>query len=224
MGQVVAGILPLTIGIALSPEVILLVIVILSADDPGTKGFLFVAGWLLGLAAVAGLLLYIFEIRGFLPEDPKQGVFFVRLVAGLILLYISYTLARQAPRAGEVPAMPKQAQISLPVKRYKALGYGMLRAIMGLRTVVLTLSAVVIVSRAPISTRDAAIALALFVLVSSMLVLAPLVLHLVRGDKASANLSFWKNWAIANNATVTAVLLFILGIVQFANGIGGLVS
>ena len=224
MGEVVAGILPLTIGIALSPEAILLVIVILSADHPGTKGFLFITGWLLGLAALAALLFYIFGTRGALPEDPKKGIFVVRLVAGLLLLYMSYRFARQAPRAGEIPAMPKRARIRLPVNHFKALWYGFLRALVGLRTIVLTLSAVVIVSRAPISTRDAAIALGVFVIFSSVLVLAPLVLHFLRGDKASTPLSFWKDWATANNTTVMAVLLFVLGIVQVASGIGGLLT
>ena len=197
MGDVIAGLMPLTIGIAISPEAILLVILILSSDHPRTKGFLFISGWLLGLAALAALLFYIFDIRGALPEDPKKGISVVRLVAGILLLYMSYRYVRQAPRAGEVPAMPKRARVRLPVNHFKALWYGFLRALVGLRTIVLTLAAVVIVSKASLSTRDAAISLGVFVVLAIMLVLAPVILYLLRGDKASEALTFWKDWAIA---------------------------
>ena len=64
--------------------------------------------------------------------------------------------------------------------------------------------------------------LAVFVLVGSVGVLAPLVLYLVAGQRAAATLDSWKAWAAGHNAAVMAVLFLVFGLKLVGDGIAGL--
>jgi hypothetical protein len=61
--------------------------------------------------------------------------------------------------------------------------------------------------------------MAVFVLIGSVGVLAPLIVYLVAGKCAASTLDTWKTWAADHNAAVMAVLFLVFGSKLVADGI-----
>jgi hypothetical protein len=66
--------------------------------------------------------------------------------------------------------------------------------------------------------------LAVFVLLARISVAAPVLYYLIAGQSAEKMLNDWKAWLTANNATVTFVLLLVLGVKLVGDGLGGLIG
>ena len=92
------------------------------------------------------------------------------------------------------------------------------------KNLILTIGAATTVAQAGLSTGDAVVVLAVFVAVASLSILAPVVIDFAAGDRAQRVLDTWKVWLEENNATVMAVLLFVIGIDLFAKGLGPVTS
>jgi hypothetical protein len=79
-------------------------------------------------------------------------------------------------------------------------------------------------SEAALDGSQTAIAVIFFVVLGSLTILVPVAYSLLGGDSARATLDGWKDWLGQNNATVMAVLLFIIGMVLFGKGVGALIG
>jgi hypothetical protein len=83
----------------------------------------------------------------------------------------------------------------------------------------LTIAAAASIAAAGLAGGAQAVVLAVFVLVGSLGVLAPLAVDLVAGDRAARTLDTWKTWAANHNAAVMAVLFVIFGFKLVGDGI-----
>jgi hypothetical protein len=100
-----------------------------------------------------------------------------------------------------------------------ALGLGALLSAVNPENGGLTIAAAATIAAAGLAGGSQAVVLAVFVLVGSVGVLAPLVLYLVAGQRAAATLDSWKPWAAGHNAAVMAVLLLVFGLKLVGDGI-----
>ena len=66
--------------------------------------------------------------------------------------------------------------------------------------------------------------LAVFVIIASLGVLAPLVAYLIMDERAKRILGSWRDWAVQHNVAVMAVLFFVLGLKLIGNVISILSS
>ena len=64
--------------------------------------------------------------------------------------------------------------------------------------------------------------LAVFVVVGTVTVAAPLVVYLALGSKADSTLNGWREWLAANNAAIMLVVFLVFGFVLIGQGIAGL--
>jgi threonine/homoserine/homoserine lactone efflux protein len=83
----------------------------------------------------------------------------------------------------------------------------------------LTIAAAATIAGAGLSGGEQAVVLAVFVLIGSVGVLAPLVVYLFAGAGAARTLDSWKTWAATNNAAVLAVLFLVFGFKLVGDGI-----
>ena len=102
----------------------------------------------------------------------------------------------------------------------KAVGLAVVLSVVNPKNLVLTVAAAAAVAQAGATGGDAVIALAVFVLIASISIAAPVVVVLVAGDRAEHVLEGWRAWLEQNNATVMAVVLLVMGVVVFAKGLG----
>ncbi|MGW8477869.1 GAP family protein [Streptomyces sp. NPDC055898] len=79
-------------------------------------------------------------------------------------------------------------------------------------------------SAAGISVPQQIGALAVFVCIASLGVIAPLTVHLFMGERARSILGTWRNRAARHNVAVMAVLFFVLGLKLLGDGVSILVT
>ena len=104
------------------------------------------------------------------------------------------------------------------------MGLSALLAGLNPKNLALALAAALSIAQAGLSGAQPWIALAVFVLLASVSVAAPVLYYLIAGQSAEEMLNTWKAWLAANNATVMFVLLLVLGVKLVGDGLGGLVG
>jgi hypothetical protein len=215
--------LPLAIGIAISPVPIIAVILMLITPKARSNGLAFLAGWVLGLAVVGGIILIIANTAGIAESSgPSKTVSAIKLVLGLLLLLAAFRQWRKRPKAGEEAPLPKWMKALDGFTPGKALAAGALLSGVNPKNLILNATAAAGIAQAGLSGAQQAVALIVLVAVGSLGIIAPVGVYLGMGDKAGHVLDGWKTWLAANNATVMVVLFLVFGVSLVGKGIGGL--
>jgi threonine/homoserine/homoserine lactone efflux protein len=221
MGPVIADILPLAIGVALSPIPIIAVILMLFSRNARSTSLGFLAGWFLGVTVVATAVVFIAnpaqQATG--GEDSPMSAI-VHILLGILLLVAAYRNWKKRTRPGEQVEMPKWMSSIDSMSAGKAVGLGALLSGVNPKNLALIVAAGVVIAAAGLTTSQTIIALVIFIILSCLSVAAPVVAYLVLGDKAQPMLDNWKAWLTQNNATIMTILLLVFGVVVFSKGLG----
>jgi hypothetical protein len=216
--------LPVAVGIAISPVPIAAVILMLFSAKARPNGLAFVAGWIAGLAVVGGLLLALGGSTAGSTDSPSTAVLVVKAVLGALLLWEAALEWRQRPGEGDQPQEPKWMTSIDAFTAWKSFGLAALLSGVNPKNLALNAAGVMVIAQAQMNSSDTWIAFAVFVLIASTTVLAPVVYYLIAGEKAEASLESMKTWLILNNAAVMSVLLLVFGVKLLASGLQGLLS
>jgi hypothetical protein len=223
MGAVIGDILPLALGIAISPiPIIAAILMLLSPKARGTSvGFLL--GWLLGIVVAISVFTALSSV---LPaDDPdaaKPIAGWIGIVLGVLVLLLALKQWRGRPRPGEEAALPAWMSAIDTMTVGRALILGFLLAAVNPKNLLMAAGAGVIVGAAGLSGGDIVIAIAVFVLIAASSVAVPVLGYLLAASKIAAPLDRLRVWLVQNNATVMAVLLLVIGVVMVGKGIGKL--
>jgi hypothetical protein len=87
------------------------------------------------------------------------------------------------------------------------------------KNLILTVGSAAGLAQLGLSTSDAVVAIAVFVLLASVSIAAPVLYALVGGDRARASLDSAKVWLGAHNAAVMAALFLVFGVDLIAKGL-----
>ena len=223
MGNTIGEILPPAIGVAISPVPIIAVILMLFTKRPKSISLAFLGGWILGLAVVSGIVVAVAQPQSFDPDSgPSTAAAIVRLVLGVLLLWLALRQWRSRPKPGEEAHIPAWLGALDSFTPAKSLGLGALLSGINPKNLALTLSAAMAIVQGELSGAGTAVAIVVFIIIASISVAAPIAIYLAMGDKASRTLDGWKAWLTANNHTLTFVLLLVFAVVLLGNGISGL--
>jgi hypothetical protein len=130
---------------------------------------------------------------------------------------------RKRPTAGAKAEAPHWMSSLETLGPGKALGLGVLLSGLNVKNIMLTLAALLTLGEATLSGTQTLTALSVFIALGSITVLAPVVVNLLLGERAAQPLGTSKAWLEANNATVMAVLLLVLGAVAVGKGLATLI-
>lgn len=108
------------------------------------------------------------------------------------------------------------------VQAGKSLGFAVVLSGINPKNLALTIAAVTSIAQTGISGVEAVGALAVFNLIGSLSILAPVGIYFALGAKSAVILDELKTWMAANNAAIMAVLLLVLGTKLIGDAIGGL--
>jgi hypothetical protein len=146
----------------------------------------------------------------------------IKVALGLLLVGLAVREFRKRPRPGQQPRLPGWMQAIDSTTAPKALGIAFLLSA-NPKNLSLTVAAAVSVAQQGLSTSSAAFVLALFVVLASLSIAVPVALLYVFGGASAARaLDGLRAWLDANNATVMAVLLVVIGVVLLGKGLSGL--
>jgi threonine/homoserine/homoserine lactone efflux protein len=221
MGQAIGQILPLAVGVAISPIPIIAVVLMLVTPRARANGPAFVAGWLVGLAVVGAIVLVVAPGTSSDSGGPATWVNVLKLVLGLGLLLLAAKQWRGRPHGDEEPPVPKWMGAIDGFAAPKAFGAGALLSGLNPKNLLLAVAAATTIAQTEISGTDQAIAYLVFALIGTAGVAAPVVIFFAMGDRAPALLERLKGWMAHNNGVIMAVLLLVIGAKLLGEAIAG---
>ena len=224
MGGAIGEMLPLAIGIAISPLAIVAVILILTTPKARTNGPAFLGGWLLGLAVVGGVALVVTDAAGSADTSgPRTIVAVLQIVLGAVLLVLAWRRFRTRPRPGEEAPLPKWMAALDRFTPGRSLAVAALFGGIKPKNLILTAAAAAGIAQSGLGGAQQLVVLLLLILVASIAIIAPVAVYFLMGpEKAARVLDGWKTWLQANNSTVMIVLFVVFGVMLLGKGIGGL--
>ncbi|WP_181807063.1 GAP family protein [Streptomyces shenzhenensis] len=220
MGHAVGDVLGLAAGVAVSPLPIVAIILVLTTPQGRLGGLLFALGWVLGLAALGAIMLAVGGTGGASAhKQPATWVGALKLALGALLALFGARQWRRRPKDASQAQLPKWMAAIDRFTPGKVLGLGLLLSAGNLKNAPLTIAAAASISSAGIPVTQQTGALAIFLAIASLGVLAPLAVYLVLGERARTILADWREWAARNNVAVMAVLFFVLGLKLLGDGV-----
>lgn len=225
MGPAIGDILPLAVGVAISPVPIIAIVLILGTPRARSNGPAFAVGWLAGLSIAGGIFLAVASGRAQEDGDgPETWVSVVKLIFGVLFVLLAGRIWHGRPRAGQEAEMPKWMRAIDRFTAVRSLVFGVILSALNPKNLALTIAAAAAIAETGVSDGESIVVLAVFILIGSLTILAPVVLYLAMGARAASILTGLKTWMAAHNAAIMTVLLLVLGAKLIGDAIGGLYS
>jgi threonine/homoserine/homoserine lactone efflux protein len=222
MRQAIGQILPMAIAAGISPIPIIGVVLMLVTPRARTNGPAFVVGWVVGLTAVGVVGLIVANAAGASTQGSSaDGTNTFQIVLGALLIVFALRQWRKRPKAGVEPPMPKWMDAVDHFTPVKSAGLGIALSAVNPKNLLLALSAAATIASTELSGADQAIAYAVFALIATIGVGAPVVIFFTMGDRAASLLDDLKQWLAQSNAAIMAVIFLVIGVKILGQGIAG---
>lgn len=218
VAQAVGAVLGNAAGVAISPVPVIALILMLFSRAAARNSLAFLLGWLVGLSAAVLVVLAIGVDSPSGGESGAGGV--LQVVVGVLFLGLALRQWRSRPAPGEEAEVPAWMAAVDEFTAVKSLGTGLLLTLANPKNLGLAVAAAASISGAGLGAGSELVAAAVYVLVSSVTVVLPVLAYLVAGDRATPALTSTKEWLTANNATVMTVLFAVLGAKVLGDGLG----
>ncbi len=209
--------LALAVALALQPWSIIASVVLVTSTNGRRKAACFVLGWTAALCVVA------FGTAALAPATAPTSatsrlLSWVDLVAGLLLGLWAVALLRRSPARGpgHTPGWMRRVDTMSPLA---ALVLGAF-----LPNYVLVVAAVSGMVESGRSSTSLVVAAAVFVLVASLGVAAPLLVIVLRGPSGPEICARWRTWLTVNGGLVMLCLLGMVSLWLMAKGLKGLLT
>jgi hypothetical protein len=171
-------VLPLAVGVAISPVPIIAVVLMLVTTRARVNGSAYVAGWLLGLGVVGAVVLLVASSAEATSHgEPATWVSVLELVFGALLALASLKQWRGRPRGDQEPATPKWMGAMQGFGPGKALAAAAVLASANPKNLPLAVAAAASIAATGISGGEQAVAYLVFALVGAVGVAAPVVIY-----------------------------------------------
>lgn len=218
MGPVIGQLLPMGLGVAISPFPIIAAILMLLGKRARTTSLGFVLGWVTGIVAATVLFVYLSGFAsGGAGEQPWVG--WLKLLVGVLLLALG---ARSWRYPGGTADTPKWMATIDALRPLAACGVGFALAAVNPKNLLLCVGAGAAIGSADLSGGDQAIAVAVFSAIAVSSVVVPVLGYQIAADRLADPLGRLSAWLRVNNQAVTAVLLLVLGVSLVGQGLGAL--
>jgi len=220
----VGDMLPLAIGVMISPLSIVAVISMLLTRRGRGSSLTFLFGWVLGLIIIGSIVFSIAGMRDYSPgSEPSIAASIIKLLAGVLLLFLATTMWRISIR-GEQPKLLAQINAMKTFTPVKAFGLGLLLSAAYPKNLTLTLIAALTIVQAQVSTLLNIEVFVIFIIICSILIIIPVFASFVLGDAAPQMLNRWKAWNEKHYTAVMVIILIGLATMNLGKGLTGLLG
>jgi hypothetical protein len=237
MGELIVQLIPVALGVVLSPLAIMALVAVLLSRLPRVNGIAYLLGWTVGIVGLLALFLWLFaslEVRT--VHEPPLWTIALRLALGLLLVGGAVWVyrrgadrIRQMARATTPHEVAKAA--TLPgwlrgVERFRP-GRSLLLGVAMFAVNPVDASCAIIaaldISLAPIGATETVLVSIGFAVVGILPIGIPVLLVIARGTKAQPALDRVRTWIAGNTHVLNAALLLVIGALQLEKGVTALV-
>jgi len=206
------------VGVALSPVPVAAVLIILSTPRARLAAPSFLAGWILGIGAI-GLAVFFTPGLETARGEPTRLAGFLASALGAMLLVLSIRQWRSRPAHGRAVEAPELLSRLDEMHAGRVAFVGFLLSALNPKNLGFTAAGVAAIDESMLGPADQTLVFLVFVLVASASIAMPILGFLAFGERAEVRFALWKDWLIANNAAVMAVLLLVFGVLILGRGI-----
>jgi hypothetical protein len=216
---VLGALIPLGLVIALSPITVIPAVLVLQAPRPRPSGLAFLAGWVLGLAALTALAVAASGMLGGLHKSPPTWASWLRVILGaaLILFGIYRWLTRH--RHTESPAWMRSFASITPAR---AGITGAVLVVIRPDVLLICVPAGLAIGGSALDVVDDWMAAAFFVAIAASTVAIPILAYAAAGHRLDDAMARLKDWMEKNNAALMAAILVVIGLMVLYNGVHAL--
>ncbi|OXR40085.1 hypothetical protein B7C42_07840 [Nocardia cerradoensis] len=219
MGAVLGDLLPLAVGVAISPIPIVAAILIILSANAARAGTGFAIGWVLGIVVVTTIFVVLSGTLSDSQDKQSSTVTaWIKIVLGIVLL----GLAAMQWRSRSDTGVPGWMRAIDTLSAVGAVGLGALLSAVNPKNLLLCVSAGVAIGTSGIGGGQAVIAVLVFTVIAAASVLVVVIGYLVAAERLREPLDRARRWLQANNHVVMAIVLLVMGAVVLGKGIGGL--
>lgn len=148
----------------------------------------------------------------------------LKLALGLLLVLFGARQWHRRPKDPSQAHLPKWMGAIDRLTPVKVFALGLALSALNAKNAPLTIAAGAAIGSAGMPVGQQIASLAIFVLIATLGLLAPLGVFLLGGERAKNTLGNWKDWAAQHNVAVMAVLFFVIGLKLLGDGISILTS
>lgn len=212
--------IPLIAGLGLavaftSPGSVVTMIVLLSMSSPLRRAIAFICGWLLAIAVLALLMIFVFHGQDFSSGQttPSRTASIVEIVLGALITVASARLYRR-PRTERGPESPPKWLDRIDRVHWSVcvLAGGVMLSY------ALSLAAIAEILKANVSTLAASSAAIVFAVTSIVTISAPVVVVLAKPERSNQVLASWRAWLVRNSRSIALVALMVIGALLVVRG------
>jgi hypothetical protein len=220
LAPTIGAVLPLALGIAISPIPVIAAILMLLSPKAKATSVGFLIGWVLGILVIASAFTLL---SSQIPSDradasmPLAG--FADLMLGVLLLLLAARQWRRRPKAGAEPVMPKWMAAIDTMNIGGGFMLGILLSGVNPKNLLMGIGAGVAIGDADIAPGSIIAVTVIYTTVAAATVTGPVVAYLVASTRVQHGLDELKVWLLQNNSTVMCVLLLVIGVVMIGKGL-----
>jgi hypothetical protein len=216
---VLGTLVPLGLVIALSPITVIPAVLVLQAPRPRPSGLAFLAGWLLGLAALTAISVAASGLLGGLHKSPPTWASWLRVVLGSALIAFGVYRWLTRHRHSESPAWMRSFATITPAR---AGITGAVLVVIRPDVLLICVPAGLAIGAGGLGVAGDWIAAGFFVAIAASTVAVPVLAYAAAGHRLDDTMGRLKDWMDKNNAALLAGILVVIGLMVLYNGIHAL--
>ncbi len=210
--------IPLALVVALSPLSIIPAVLVLHTPKPRPTGLAFLAGWLIGLAALTAIFVEVSGLIGGFDKPPSWASW-VRVVLGVALIVFGIYKWFTRKKAEHTPKWMSSLTTIAPGR---ALVTAMVLCVVNPKVLLICAAAGLAIGTAGLGMTGVWFAELAYVLVAASTVALPILAYLVAGERLDPALARLKDWMERQHAVLLAIILVVIGLLVLYKGIHGM--
>jgi Sap, sulfolipid-1-addressing protein len=161
MGTVIGDLLPLALGVAISPVPIIAVILMLLAPRARATSVGFLVGWVAGIVVVSVVFVLLAStLGGDSSDEPSAVTAWIQLIIGVALIALGLRQWGTRPAAGEPAKLPRWMSAIDSFTPGKALGLAFVLAAVNSKNLLMAVAAGTTIGSAGLSTGQVVVCVA----------------------------------------------------------------
>ncbi|MGZ5364908.1 MAG: GAP family protein [Mycobacterium sp.] len=218
-GSVLIELIPLALVVALSPLSIIPAVLVLHTPRPRPTGLAFLAGWLVGLAALTSIFLEVSGLVGGLGGKPPGWASWLRIVVGIALIVFGVYRWLTRKKSAHTPKWIQSLSKLTPARAGAA---GLALTIVNPKVLFICAAAGLAIGTTGLGGTRVWLAVIWYVAVAGSTVALPILAYAVSGDRLHEPLVRLKDWMERQHAVLVAAILVVIGLLVLYKGIHGL--